>query len=178
MSIPQKRYPPVEIIVGNVSIKSTQNMNVLGVIFDSKLTWSKHISTQICRASKALHAIRMIRKFFSQSENITLLTSNYYSILYYNSEVWHLPNLKPELLSSSANALKISQRHPDRMESFVNIHKNCKRALPSQIIEYKHAILLHKLYNEQMPVSDWVELNFNQVLTSRQTHFKVTKKQL
>ena len=179
MSIPQKRYPPVEIIVGNVSIKSTQNMNVLGVIFDSKLTWSKHISTQICRANKALHANRMIKIFFSQSEIITLLTSNFYSILYYNSEVWHLPNLKPELnqmlLSSSANALKISQRHPDRMESFTNVHKNCKRALPIQIIEYKHAILLHKLYNDQIPVSDWVELNFNQILTSRQTLFKVTK---
>ena len=175
----RKDTPPVEVIVGNVAIKSMQSMNVLGVIFDSKLTWSKHISTQICRANKALHAIRMIKNFFSQSEIITLLTSNFYSILYYNSEVWHLPNLKPELnqmlLSSSANALKISQRHPDRMESFTNVHKNCKRALPIQIIEYKHAILLHKLYNDQIPVSDWVELNFNQILTSRQTLFKVTK---
>ena len=175
----RKDTPPVEITINNVIIRSMQNMNVLGVIFDSKLTWSKHISTQINKANKALHAIKMIRKYFSQSELLTLLTSNFYSILYYNSEIWHIPNLKPDLkqmlLSASANALKISQKHPDRMESFVNIHQNCKRALPNQMIEYKHLILLHKLYNEKSPVTDWLELNFNQVLTSRQTHFKVIK---
>ena len=39
----------------------------------------------------------------------------------------------------------------------------------------KHAILLHKLYNEHQPETDWIELNTNQILTSRQTHLKVTK---
>ena len=121
----------------------------------------------------------MIKKYFTQPEILSLLTSNFYSILYSNSEIWHLPTLKPELnqmiLAASANALKTSQRHPDRMESFINIHKSCKRALPHQIIEYKHAILLHKLYNEHQPVTDWVELNTNQILISRQTHFKITR---
>ena len=65
---------------------------------------------------------------------------------------------------------------PKTPRSFVDIHKNCKRPLPSKLIEYNHAILLHKLYNEKLPVSDWVELNFNQVLTSCQTHFKVITK--
>ena len=60
------------------------------------------------------------------------------------------------------------------MESYINIHKSCKRALPSQLIEFKHAIMLHKLYNEQLPVADWVDLNFDQILSSRQTHFKTT----
>ena len=107
------------------------------------------------------------------------LVSKLCSILYYNSEIWHLPTLKPELnqllLAASAKALKVSQRHPDRMESFVNVHKQCKRALPPRMIEYKHAILLHKLYNEHQPVSDWIELNMDQILTSRQTHFKINK---
>ena len=61
------------------------------------------------------------------------------------------------------------------MESYINIHKSCKRALPSQLIEIKHAIMLHKLYNEQLPVADWIDLNFDQILTSRQMHFKITK---
>ena len=56
-----KDTPPVEIIVNNIIIKSMQNMNVLGVIFDSKLTWSKHISTQVSKANRALHAIRLIK---------------------------------------------------------------------------------------------------------------------
>ena len=60
-------------------------------------------------------------------------------------------------------------------ESFMDIHKSCKRATPSQIIAYKHAILLHKLYNANFPQADWMDLNFHQILTSRQTKFKISK---
>ena len=154
-------------------------MNILGIIFDSKLTWANHVATQTNKANSALHAIRLIRKFFNQDEILSLLTSNFYSILYYNSDVWHLPTLKPELkqllLSASANALKISQRLPDRYELFVNIHTSCKRALPNQLITYKHAILLHKIFNTQSPEIDWIDLNFNQTFNSRQSHFNTIK---
>ena len=43
------------------------------------------------------------------------------------------------------------------------------------MITYKHAIQLHKLYNDNFPKADWIDLNFQQILTSRQTTFKVTK---
>ena len=39
--------PPIEITIGNDILKSKTEMNVLGVIFDSKLTWSSHVSKQI-----------------------------------------------------------------------------------------------------------------------------------
>ena len=93
-------------------------MNVLGVLFNFKLTWANHILKQINRANKALHAIKLIRKY---KEILTLLTSNFYSILYYNSKVWHLPSLKIQikqlLLSVSANAkttrsIGIIYKHP------------------------------------------------------------------
>ena len=34
---------------------------------------------------------------------------------------------------------------------------------------------LYKLYNSQSPEMDWIELNFNQTLTLRQTHFTILK---
>ena len=175
----RKDTTPIEIDVNNNLIKSMSHMNVLGVEFDSKLTWTYHIAKQINKANKALHAIKMIKKYFSRKELLTLLTSNFYSILYYNSEVWHLPTLNSELkqmlLSASAKALKISQRRPDPMESYLNVHKSCERALPSQILEFKHAVVLHNIYNTQIPKDDWIDLNFNQILTSRQTKFQTSK---
>jgi hypothetical protein len=169
----------VEINLNNNIITSKDSMNVLGVIFDNKLNWAKHVADQISKANRALHAIKLIRKYFSKQEILQLLTSNFYSILFYNSEVWHLPNLKPTLkqllLSASANALKLCQRTPNMYESFINVHKSCQRATPNQMIMYKHAILLHKLYNNNLPKADWVELNFQQILTSRQTTFKIIK---
>ena len=175
----KKDTPPVEIIVNNVSVKSGTTMNVLGVCFDSKLSWAKHVSNTINKANTALHAIRLIKKHFNGDEIIKLLTSNFYSVLFYNSEIWHIPTLKPEikqmLLSASAKALKLSQRTPDLMESFVNIHKNCKRALPNQIMEFKHSILLHKIFNTHQPSLDWVELNFNQTITSREKFYRTVR---
>ena len=104
----------VEIVLNNVIIKSKNTMNVLGVEFDSKLNWNPHINKAILKSNKSLYAIKLIRKYFNSKEILNLLTSNYYSILYYNSEIWHLPSLSPEtkqmLLSASANALKISQK--------------------------------------------------------------------
>ena len=67
------------------------------------------------------------------------------------------------------------ERQPDPMESYIDIHVSCKRSLPSQLMTFKHAILLHKLYNEKFPGVDWIELNFNQILTSWPTTFKINK---
>ena len=167
------------ISVNNTHVLSKDSINVLGIIFDSKLTWAKHISCQIGKANRALHAIRLIKKYFNQDELLSLLTSNFYSILYYNSEVWHIPKLQPALkqliLSASANALKTTQRNPDLFESFIDKHANCKRATPNQMITYKHAILAHKIYNQSGPGSDWIDLNFNQILTSRSRSFQIIK---
>ena len=141
------------------------SMNVLGVEFDSKLNWSKHISSHVSNANRALHAIEMIRKYFSQTEILILFTANFYSILYYNSEIWQLPTLKPELKQLLLWPNGILCRYSQILQ----------KSLPSQITTYKHAILLYKFYNEKYPETDWIELNFNQILTSRQTTFRTSK---
>ena len=71
------------------------------------------------------------------------------------------PELKQMLLAASSKALKTSQVHLDAMESYINIHKSCN--------------LTPQLYNDQLPEADWIELLFNQILTSRQSHFKISK---
>ena len=67
---------------------SKKSMNVLGVVFDSKLNWSTHVAKAIVKAKKALIAQKLIKRFFSISEMRTLLDANFYSILYYNAVVW------------------------------------------------------------------------------------------
>ena len=67
------------------------------------------------------------------------------------------------------------QNTPGPMQSFVNFHHTCKRATPSQTMQYKHSIVLHKLFNTQIPTMDWIELNFHQTLTSREAMFNVIR---
>ena len=168
---------PISISVCGTLITSKPSMNVLGVIFDSKLQWSPHVAQAITKARKALHAIKLIKKYFNLSELKTLLTSNFYSILYYNSEIWHIPKLKPclknKLKSASANALKLITRNYDRMMSFNDLHSVNNRALPDQMLKYKHALLLFNIYNNEVPHFEWLALNIDQIFTSRSNKFQV-----
>ena len=104
---------------------------------------------------------------------------NFYSILYYNSEVWHLPTLKTtlkqSLLSASAKALRVCDGNNDFYVSFNNLHKQCDRATPEMFLLYKTALSLYKLYNCDYNPIEFISLNFNQILTGRQTNFITLK---
>ena len=112
-------------LLKNFHINSADSMKVLVVTFDSKLTWTKHVSNRIAKSNKALHDIKLIRKFYNKTETLMLLRSNFNSILYYNSEVWHIPKLKPVikqlLMSASANELKMSLRNQNLLSTQLSI---------------------------------------------------------
>ena len=101
-------HAPISITINDAIITSKTSMNFLGVQFDSKLSWSDHVNKTINKAKSTYHAINLIKKYFTSDELKGLLTSNYYSVLYYNSEIWLLPSLSPrlkqKLMSASANA--------------------------------------------------------------------------
>ena len=170
---------PIVINFNGADIRSTQNINVLGVIFDQKLQWSDHVAQSILKSNRALNAIRLLKRHFTTKELLQLLTSNYYSVLYYNSEIWHLhslkSSLKQKLMSSSARALKACLKFYTNDLSFVRIHEMCNRATPEKFLLYKHAISLFKLMNTSTHSLEWASLNFNIVLTSRQTNFIALK---
>ena len=163
----------IEININGSLITSNLTINVLGVIFDSKLQWGPQIENVIKKANKAKHAIQLIRKFFNKAELSTLLTSNFYSILYYNCDVWLIPSLKPQLkqhlLSASAKALTICTPNYNNMMSFEQIHVINKRATPNQMLLYKHSLLLHKIWNDPIYSKDWLDLNFQQNFNERRT---------
>ena len=58
----------ISIVVGGQIVNSTHQMNVLGVLFDSNLTWAKHVNKALMKANSMKFAIRMIAKFFSKKE--------------------------------------------------------------------------------------------------------------
>ena len=107
-----------------------------------------------------------------------LITSNFYNILYYNSEIWHLPtlnaNLKRNIRSASANALKICTPNYNYLMSYDYLHTVNKRAQPYKILQYKLALMLFKIVRDQIPSREWLALNHEQVFTSRQMNCIIT----
>ena len=59
--------------------------------------------------------------------------------------------------------------------SFIELHNAYHRATPERFLLHKHTISLFKLINDPTFTTEWVALNFNQILTSRQTKFLATK---
>ena len=171
--------PPIILNINGKYLISKNTINILGVTFDSKLQWNEQIAAVSNKATKAINAIRLIKKFFTKIELLQLITANVFSVLYYNSEIWHLPNLKKELkkklISISARAIKVAMYYPDSMISFENIHKMNQRATPETFMTYKCAIQLFKLYNANEHSLEWISLNENQILTTRQTNFMIMK---
>ena len=107
-----------------------------------------------------------------------LLTSNFYSILYYNCEIW-LSNglnitLKQKILSASSQALLMLNNSSDMRTSFTQLHKLEKRALPMEFAKYRLAIQLFKIYNGTSMDNDWIDMNIQQNFNARQTNFHIT----
>ena len=170
-------HPLIEIRINDILIKSKKTINVLGVLFDSKLQWCEQVSQAINKSKRAMHGIKLIRKYLTKSEMKMLLTSNFYSILYYNCEIWLSQGLharqKQQLLSASATALKILNNVSDIRVNFTLLHKSEKRALPMNFAKYRLAIQLFKIYNDVTRGSDWMDMNFQQNFSMRSRTFHV-----
>ena len=150
--------PPLVININGKFVISKRVINILGVTFDSKLQWSDQVAQASNKATKAINTIRLIKKYFTKSDLLHLITANVCLVLYYNSEIWHIPSLKIELkkklTSISAKAIKTCMYYPDRMISFEKIHKMNNRAMPDSLMTYKTALQLHKLCNATDPSLD------------------------
>jgi hypothetical protein len=170
----------ITVTIHNTQIISKKSMNVLVVTFDSKLNWSDHVSRIIARSNKSLCALRMIKRYLPPPVMKTLLVSNYYSILYYNAEIWLSKNLsvncKQLLLSASANAIRSCSLKTNQYISFEKIHEKAKLSTPMQMANFILTLLLYKTFNSNTFNKYWLELNDQIVITGRKNHFNCYRK--
>ena len=154
-------------------------INVLGVIFDSKLTWNCHVTHCINKAKRKLYGLRLLRAFFEPKHMRTLLDSYFYSTLYYNANVWLTTELnsqlKQSLLSISVNALKSCTMHDESLISFDDIHKRNSKCTPMQISMYQRSLILYKAINSEVFTHDTVSILTHMVCTSRQLKFEILR---
>jgi hypothetical protein len=78
-------------------------------------------------------------------------------------------------LSASGNALRVALHYTDRFTSFIGLHKQAKRTTPEIFGLFKLSLLLYITFNDAIPETEWVGLNFQQITMSRQREFKIVK---
>jgi hypothetical protein len=147
------------IQIRNQEIKSKPFINVLGIIFDTRLTWDKHVDYCITGARQSLHVLRMVRSFFTEIEMANIITSIYFSKLYYGALVWLLPDLKEKhyrrLYSESGKALKLV----DDKLSYRQLHKLYCRATPRIYSLYLTSTLLHSYLSDEKHADQKSDIN-------------------
>ena len=126
-----------------------------------------------------IYAIKRISRFFNKEERTMLITSLFYSKLYYGSEVWHLPERTTAqnkmIKFASANALRIITNEITIYHTHTEIHRMTNRALPDQMIQYKHALMMYKLFRQCTPDVEFINLNFQANLNQRIQHHNFIK---
>ena len=73
--------------INNIRIREPQNVELLGLTIDNRLSFKDHISMLCCRANYKLHALRRIRKYLTLEKSKLLYNAfinnqfNYASII-------------------------------------------------------------------------------------------------
>jgi len=160
------RTTNLSITVDNKKVTSKSEMKILGVTFDSKLTWSQHISNVTTKINKLCFGLRKIKRNFTTEEMLRLVTTLGHSKLYYGAPVWlsrHLHKINQrKLLRASSNLIKSCISNQDwTLISYNNLHELAGKPTPMQMSDYIQATTLWSIIQTGKPEMVWLKLQIN-----------------
>ena len=82
-----------------------------------------------------------------------------------------------KLKLASANAIRSCDKNLTIFNTHTKIHTMANRALPDQILNYKHAITMFKLFKQCQPETEFVQINFQLNQNQRLNHANFFKRQ-
>ena len=74
--------------INNIRIREPQNVELLGLTIDNRLSFKDHISMLCCRANYKLHALRRIRKYLTLEKSKLLYNAFINNQFNYASIIW------------------------------------------------------------------------------------------
>jgi len=156
-------------IEGNV-LASARSMNVLGIWFDERMSWDVHLSKATLGCQRLKAALRCLKTKLNRSEFLKVITSHYYSRLYYGSEVWFwCLNSKSRGAISPIHYFPLRLAFDDfkRKYSRKELNSLASRANPFELNDYKIAKLLISILSNTDPFVLFNELLSHCVVETR-----------
>jgi len=129
-------------------------MKVLGVYFGEKLSWTPQIRSTVNKITRLTSGLRFLRKRLSKRSFLEATMSQFYSLLYYGSQVWLGSHTKV------ADIRKLNSVHYKLLRIVENDWKKRKRredldkigrAKPSLWAKYSTANLVLKVMKSRQP---------------------------
>ena len=82
-----------------------------------------------------------------------------------------------KLKLASANAIRSCDKSLTIFHTHTQIHSIANRALPDQMLNNKHAISMHKLFNHCQPETEFIQMNFQLNQNQRIKHANFLSRQ-
>jgi hypothetical protein len=84
-----RRKPQVlELKIEEESVKTLEEMKVLGITMDNRLAWTSHIHKTINKLGRLTGSLKFLRRRLTEPQFMKVLTSQYYGICFYNNQAW------------------------------------------------------------------------------------------
>jgi hypothetical protein len=167
----RKNLAQTEIEVDGLKIKIEETMNVLGIVFDRKLNWSKQVQSATEKALRSKQGLGIIAKHLNSKELRILATALFYSRLYYGSAVWmqeNMPKLHLQKLErASTSMLKIVLKNKWIQIPATTLHAQFTQATPSMMRDYSNALALFDIISTLIPDSVLPSLTHNYMESRR-----------
>ena len=173
------------IELNGLAVKVKHQIRVLGLFFDTKLSWYTQAMTAIEKANKIKQGLRLVGKYFTKEEMVKISTSLFYSRLYYGAKVWLHAGLsaaiKKKLWQASSRMLRITQKDWNCEKSFEELHKITRRATPKMWSNYVHCCALFDVVENGKPSillsklmeNNLVEQRFDGLIFTRSNRLKI-----
>ena len=140
-----------KIKIGNIEIKSTSSINVLGLELDNELKFTPHIDEICSQAGKQVNALKRIKNYLEKGSKMIIYNSYVTSNFNHCSAVWMLTNKtnmeKLERTNKRAIRFATNKFHENyenicKQERQLNIHRKCVK---------NTAVLMYKVRKGTVP---------------------------
>ncbi len=131
-------------------ITPTDSMKALGVYLTPNLSWDKHIDNILNRTAFLIHRTKYLSRWLKKEDLLKLITSQYFSIIYYAAPVWIgclTSKAWSRLNAAHYRALRACLRDYKKRKSKLELNLESKRATPAEWGMYSIASTVIKLYN-------------------------------
>jgi len=151
-------------------VTSSTTLNVLGMTFDCQMSWETQLSRSIQSCQRLKPALRALKKKLSSKELIQVITSHYYSRLYYGAEVWYpclTKRLRDKISAVHHYPLRLVLNDFKRSLSRKTLAKRTNKANPDQLVNLKTAKCFISICTNCSPFTLFHELLSHAVIENR-----------
>ena len=143
-----------KIQINGETLDIVEETKFLGVILDSELSWTKHISYTSKKLAKSIAILSKTRPFFNKTTLIQLYYSFMYPYLIYGNLLWG--NAPAKILWPIYKLQKIAIRliTNTKRGNSTQIHcKNLRLLRLPEIYTYSTSIFMYKYHHNMMPIA-------------------------